>query len=394
MEDNKDRLQRLLNSPNWSYNDRLWLLNYLDNSDNHELHALALEQYGSDLSALENSELKNLLDRKTSEDILSHLHEKVNVRPAKRLSYLNRWSVAATVILAASLGLWYHSSRSVEKTIVRNTPVHGIDVAPGGNKAILTLADGSAIVLDSISDGEITKQGNTLVFKSNDMLAYNNTQNLALNTSIQPAYNTIATPRGGQYKVILPDNTIVWLNAASSLRFPTKFSGKERKVDLTGEAYFEVAKNKAMPFKVNANNTQVEVLGTHFNVMAYSDENSINTTLLEGSVKITKDRDQVFLVPGQQAQVKNDIKVLNVDVQEAIAWKNGLFQFKEANLETILRQIARWYDVEIEFAGKLPDEKFRAEVSRNVNLSQVLKILEVSGVNFTLKEGRKIIVKP
>ncbi|HEY0666859.1 MAG TPA: FecR family protein [Sphingobacteriaceae bacterium] len=395
MEDNKNRLQRLLTSQEWNDEDRLWLLNYLDNSDNNELHTLALEQYGSDLSELENSELQNLLDRKASEEILAHLHEKFNDQPAKKLFRLNRWAVAATVVLAVlSLSLLYYSNQSVETKIARNTPVHSVDIAPGSNKALLTLADGSTIVLDNISDGEITKQGNTSVIKSNDMLAYNNAKSLALNTNIQPTYNTITTPRGGQYKVILPDNTIVWLNAASSLRFPTKFSGKERKVDLTGEAYFEVAKNKAMPFKVSANNTQVEVLGTHFNVMAYTDENSINTTLLEGSVKIVKNNDHVLLVPGQQAQVKNDIKVLDADVQEAIAWKNGLFLFKEAQLETILKQIARWYDVEIEFEGNLPDEKFRAEVSRNVNLSQVLKILELSGVNFTLKEGRKIIVKP
>ncbi|MGV3509199.1 MAG: FecR family protein [Sphingobacteriaceae bacterium] len=392
MEDNKDRLLKLFNSPYWTQEERLWLLNYLDNPDNDELYNLAFDLYTKDLSGLQNSDYDNLISKERSETILANLHDNINVQPAK-VSWINSWAIAATIALAVlSAGLLFLTNDPREN-LEQNTTSHKLDIAPGSDKAILTLADGSRIVLGDSIKGEITKQGNSLVINTNNVVSYN-TKNPGLNSNATPAYNTITTPRGGQYKIILPDNTVVWLNAASSLRFPTAFTGNERKVELTGEAYFEVAKNKAMPFKVNAGNSQIEVLGTHFNVMAYTDEHSTNTTLIEGSVKVIKDNSEALLVPGQQAKVADKINVASADVNEAIAWKNGLFQFKEAELKTILRQISRWYDVEIEYEGKLPKEKFRAEVSREANLSQVLKILEISGVNFTIKEGRKIIVKP
>lgn len=391
MEDNKDRLQRLFNSKNWTSEERLWLLNYLENPDNKELHDLALELYNKDIAQLQTIES---IDKITSDRILANLHAGINTRPVAKLSWFKNWAAAAALItVVLSAGLLFYFNNSKDKHIAQNTPLSELDIAPGSNKATLTLADGSTIILGDNNEGTITKQGNSLVINTNHVLSYN-TKHKVLTSGTHPAYNTITTPRGGQYKVILPDNTVVWLNAASSLRFPTNFTGKDRNVELSGEAYFEVTRNKAMPFKVNAGNTQVEVLGTHFNVMAYTDEQSINTTLLEGSVKVISNAKHALLVPGEQARVNDNIKVTNVDINEAIAWKNGLFQFKEARLETILRQISRWYDVEVEYAGKLPEEKFRAEVSRNANLSQVLKILEISGVNFTIKEGRKIIVRP
>src|SRR5690606_29853914 len=284
------------------------------------------------------------------------------------------------------------SKQASSKEAIEINSAAAINIAPGSNKAALTLADGSTILLDDAAEGKISEQGNTFVYKTNGTLSYN-AQNVNSNLNAKQSFNTLTTPRGGQYKIVLPDSTVVWLNAESSIRFPTKFSAHERNVSLTGEAYFEVATNKSAPFKVNLESMEVEVLGTHFNVMAYSDEKSVNTTLIEGSVKIHKNQQQKLLRPGQQARVSNTIKVSNVDVNEAIAWKNGLFQFKEANIETILRQIGRWYDVKIEYQGEISDEKYRAEISRKANLSQVLKILEISGLKFSLKEGRTITVK-
>jgi len=220
-------------------------------------------------------------------------------------------------------------------------------------------------------------------------------------------YNTITTPRGGQYQVMLSDGSKVWLNAASSLHFPTSFTGQQRIVELTGEAYFEVAhvsavgeKNK-LPFIVkiitaSGARREVEVLGTHFNINAYNDESVVKTTLLEGSVKMTQESGSTLLIPGQQAQLNSngDVNILkDADMDEAIAWKNGMFQFKKVDIKTIMRQIARWYDVDIEYQKNV-DEKFYAEISRNTNVSNVFRILEeTGGVHFVI-EGKKVVVLP
>lgn len=274
-------------------------------------------------------------------------------------------------------------------------------MAPGTNKAILTLADGKQIVLDEAKNGNLADQGNTKVIKLNGQIAYNefamavpNGKNAAV------AYNTVTTPRGGQYQLILADGSRVWLNAESSLRFPTSFQGKERRVELAGEGYFEIAKDATKPFIVKINTTseekdEVEVLGTHFNIMAYNDEGIVKTTLLEGSVKINRNNKIAMLKPGQQAKLQNQsIKVVeDVDTDEAIAWKNGYFQFTSANLQQVMRQIARWYDVDISYEGKIPERKFGGKISRDNNASEVLKVLELSKVKFRI-ENRKIIVTP
>ncbi|HQW45168.1 MAG TPA: FecR domain-containing protein, partial [Chitinophagaceae bacterium] len=274
--------------------------------------------------------------------------------------------------------------------IVKTTPEKN-DVAPGGNKAILTLADGSTIILDNAANGSLTEQGNTKVIKLDDgQLAYN-----TLNEKpTEIVYNTISTPRGGQYQLTLADGTKVWLNAASTLRFPATFSGNERKVELTGEGYFEVAKNAAMPFKVSVNNMTVEVLGTHFNINSYSDEASIKTTLLEGAVKVTNGDAVQMLSPSNQAQLTADGEIRlnrNVDIEDVVAWKNGIFNFSGTAIENIMRQISRWYDLDVSYEGAISKETFSGVVSRNSNLSQVLKIMEQAGVKFKI-EGKKIIV--
>jgi ferric-dicitrate binding protein FerR (iron transport regulator) len=224
------------------------------------------------------------------------------------------------------------------------------------------------------------------------MLSYNTLKN----KSSEVLYNTISTPRGGQYELMLSDGSKVWLNAASSLRFSASFVGKERKVELLGEAYFEVAKNAAMPFKVKVHGMEVEVLGTHFNINSYDNESMIRTTLLEGSVKINKNNSSSLLKPGQQAQMNKagEIKIINnVDVEEAIAWKEGKFQFDKADIHDIMRQLARWYDVDVEYKGTVSSH-FGGTISRDVNLSQVLNMLHLTGeVNFQIQD-KKVLVMP
>ena len=263
-------------------------------------------------------------------------------------------------------------------------------ITAGGNKAVLTLSDGSNIVLDSTHQGTLAKQGSVKVMKLNTAtLAYNSGDE----NNQEVVYNTLSTPSGGQYQLILPDGSKVWLNASSSIHFPTSFKGRERNVTITGEAYFEVAKNAAMPFKINVKGVEVEVLGTHFNVMAYDDESSMNTTLLEGSVKVSKGSLKKLLAPGQQSVINSagEINVVDADVEEVMAWKNGWFQFNAYDIKTVMRQISRWYDVEVVYEGKIPAGHYSGSVNRDNDIAQVLKIMQSAGVRFKI-EGRKLIV--
>ncbi len=319
----------------------------------------------------------------------------VSMVSGKRKRRLNiRYAAAAIIIcmLSASVYFLFKAKPHPQISKTENIQSDKNDVAPGKNKAILTLANGSSIILDSAANGTLTTQGNSKILKLNGMRSYNTLKN----KSSEVLYNTISTPRGGQYQLMLADGSKVWLNAASSLRFPASFAGKERKVELLGEAYFEVAKNAAMPFKVKVNGMEVEVLGTHFNINSYDNESTILTTLLEGSVKINKNNSSGFLKPGQQAQMNKagEIKIINnVDVEEAIAWKEGKFQFDRADIHDIMRQLARWYDVDVEYKGNVSSH-FGGTISRDVNLSQVLNMLHLTGeVKFQI-EDKKVVVMP
>lgn len=272
------------------------------------------------------------------------------------------------------------------------------DVPPGGDRAMLTLADGSQIVLDSVGKGELARQGTTRVIKlDNGQLAYH-----VPSSSSAPSvsYNTISTPRGGQYQVLLPDGSKVWLNAASSLRFPTSFTGKERRVELSGEAYFQVTKNSVAPFKVvvvSPKPMQIEVLGTEFDVEAYSDEDGRKATLIDGAVRVSAGEQETILKPGQQAKVMNSTSSLNVipdaNTEEAVAWKNGLFQFQDASIQSIMRQVGRWYDVDIVYKGKV-EQQFIGKIPRQAQVSTVLKILESTGWVHFMIDGKTITVAP
>lgn len=300
-----------------------------------------------------------------------------------------RYAAAVLLIIAASQGgqLW---KLFKNKPVAQSEAVH--DIMPGGDKAILTLDDGSAIVLDSMGNKQIARQGGTTVVKTEGgKLTYN-----AASNSNEVFYNKISIPRGGQFQITLPDGTKVWLNALSSLRFPTVFNGNNRTVELTGEAYFEVQQHVAKPFIVKVAGMQIDVLGTSFNIMAYPDEKQIQTTLIAGAVKVSAQGQVKFLQPGQQSQLEKDGR-LNVlpttDIESVIAWKNGYFKFNQADLQTVMRQLSRWYDVDVNFDGPIPDFRFVGELKRKASLSTNLKILGYSQVNFKM-EGNTITVTP
>jgi transmembrane sensor len=347
----------------------------------------------------------------TNEEITSEVREALEARLPAILGgtrepaiipriplYKKRWIAwaAAVIILFGTSLFVLLSKKSIEPPVVINSPggPASTDIAPGKEGAILTLEDGTRLVLDSLGNGQVAMQNGTKVVLHNGQLVYN-TEGAA---SKEIAYNTISTPRGRQFQLVLPDQTKVWLNAASSLRYPTIFTGKEREVEITGEAYFEVAKNAAMPFRVKlGNNAGIEVLGTHFNVNSYQDEASMNTTLLEGSVKIYHGTDQQVIKPGEQAQVfqtNSPIKVVSdVNVDKQVAWKNGVFDFEDATLEEVMRQLERWYDIDVVYEKGVPPLEFVGKMGRDLSLSNVLKGLEFSKVHCRL-EGRKLVVLP
>jgi len=329
--------------------------------------------------------------------------------------WYSRWYfrvAAAAIFIIAAVGSWYFllNGTGTPKKIVTARQAQNNDVLPGTNKAVLTLANGDTVVLDNADNGVIVRQGNTEVSKKGAQLVYNKRQ--TTNEDKAHAYHMLTTPRGGQYSLILPDGSLVWLNAASSIRYPVTFADSIREVEITGEAYFEVAlwlrAGKKIPFHVNITSpdgvqkSRIEVLGTHFNINSYDEEASINTTLLEGKVKVilpgddTSDKKSIVLSPGQQARINShgEINIVNnVNIEEAIAWKNGLFLMTSADIPVVLRQLARWYDVEIVYNGRTAGGTITGDIPMQMKLSEVLKVLELSGVKFKI-EGKKIIVGP
>ncbi|WP_295767181.1 FecR family protein [uncultured Mucilaginibacter sp.] len=360
-----------------------------------------LEHYKDEFELKELPWLPEMGDRdEVRTELLNTLRSRITPDDISPRKFPFRWVIAASLLVFLSVGLVVLFNKEQKQVTVadhfaQKTAVKTA-ITPGSNKAILILANGNMVDLDGSDKGLVSKQGAAEVRKlSKGKLVYN-AEPKAKNGS-QVAYNTIATPRGGQYQLTLADGTMVWLNAASSLKFPTTFSGKERLVELTGEAYFEVAKNKSMPFKVVANGVNVNVLGTHFNVMAYQDESVVKTTLLEGSVRLEKDEITAMLIPGEQGLIKqggNAFKVREVKVDDIVAWKNGLFSFENENIRTIMRQVSRWYDVDIDYEGQLSKQNFGGSVSRFKDISYLLKTLELTGTVHFKVNGRRITVMP
>jgi hypothetical protein len=313
------------------------------------------------------------------------------IRKKKRSVWKPVLAAASVIIVVSTVAVLF---RQVAKPAKSNAIAQKNDIRPGSNKAVLTLANGQKITLTDSVNGPIAVQANVKIAKTaKGQIAYELPKG-ATDDDLAVGYNTIEAPTGGQWQVILPDHSKVWLNAKSSLTYPTYFSGNERKVQLKGEAYFEIAHNAKMPFKVSSRGQTVEVLGTHFDIMAYDDDDIMKTTLLEGSVKISNNGYSRILVPGEQAQVSDaGTKVTDdIDLEDVMAWKNGYFKFNDS-LENVMRKISRWYNIEVTYANNVdPSLRFGGKISRYKNLSSALKIMELTGnVHFKV-QGRRVTV--
>ncbi|MBV4358918.1 FecR family protein [Pinibacter aurantiacus] len=335
--------------------------------------------------------MRELLESQMKERILQQIHHEDVMPDVHPVRTLRRWSwvAAASVILALGIGafIWTNNRKDTGTTSIAQAKA---EIVPGNNGAILTLANGSQVLLDSIKSGVVALQGGITAKVHNGALVYEGNGN-------EVVYNVVRTPKGREYQITLPDGTQVWLNAGSSIRYPTSFTGDVRRVEITGEAYFEVARNKDMPFKINIEGKgEVEVLGTHFNINAYADEPQMNTTLLEGSIRFTdlQHNKSAVIVPGEQVQL-NDGKLnvkKNVDLESVMGWKNGTFNFSSQDIITIMRQISRWYDVEVEYKGAISHETFTGIVSRYSDVSEVLSLMETEDIKFKI-ENKKIVVQ-
>jgi transmembrane sensor len=390
-----ERIERLFETEDWSDGDKIWVLQYLQTTDHAELRSLMEEKF--------ESESSTPLSAADKMRLLSSIHQQLDAGKARsNVLYLKKThilSIAASIIFILGLAItWSLIGNDKQK----NDPVTASatqqlqnDRAPGRDNAILTLADGSVIVLEDAANGTLAQQGAANVVKVNGTISYDPTA-----VSDEVLYNTISTAKGNQYQLILADGSKVWLNASSSLRFPTAFDGNERRVEITGEAYFEVARNAAKPFIVSYSSAgndkgEVQVLGTHFNINSYADETEVKTTLVEGKVNVKHGGASVLLLPAQEAvfnKTGKQFKVNPADVEEAIAWKTGMFEFRDADLPAIMRQISRWYDVEIQYIGHVSSKQYNGAIRRQATLIQVLEILKQAGVSFTLN-GKQLTVR-
>jgi transmembrane sensor len=362
-----------------------------------------LEKAGAtELSAAEEIALRQAMYK----NITAGLEDRdAPVVPLRRKNY----GLAAAAVLLIAIGAgsyyWLFKDQAAQPSANLTGKTKSHDLPPGKDAATLTLADGRTIILDS-ANGTISQQGGATVINLNGKVSYAKAGDK--NEQAPVVYNTITTARGNQYQLILADGSKVWLNSASSLRFPTSFTGNKREVELDGEGYFEVAKNAAKPFHVKTNNQDIEVLGTHFNVNAYKDEETIKTTLLEGRVKVGSGQrsagkeQSVILKPGEQAiaaasPLTTDHSPFTIDhspdLDQVMAWKNGWFEFDNKDIKTIMRQISRWYDVDVRYEVKTNNETYGGRISRNLNLSNILKMLETNSVHYRLENKTLVVVK-
>lgn len=347
------------------------------------------EALDTDWEQLKSEELIRMENRRSDQILNSILIQPQQRQKAKPFSW-PRIAAAASVFITLSAGIYFYQHRQTKEATDQYAKN---DVKPGSNGAILTLANGKRIVLEQTKVGQITKQNGSSLSKAADSLLLYKTGTASRANVI--SYNTLETSKGKQYTVVLPDGTKVMLNAASKLSYPTTFTGKERIVELSGEAWFKVAHNEKQPFKIKTKDQIVEDIGTEININAYTDEPQIKTTLVEGSIRVRLNPAAVgtVLKPRQQSIVQNNVLSVNsADVEQELAWKNGYFDFESENIQPIMRRIARWYDVEVSYTGNSPTDKFWGTVSRFSNVSQVLRKLELTNkVHFKI-EGRRIMV--
>lgn len=353
--------------------------------DQHMDHELATRIYELQPDAAIHQDIKAYL----SQQIESMPHGRARIISIKKWG----WAAAAVTILAVGYLFYTQADRTQEQApTVATTDTLPAGIKPGGNRAMLILGNGQQIALDEAANGRLATDGGVDINKTGSGEIVYQTEKSSQKLAATE-YNTISTPKSGQYALTLDDGTKVWLNAVSSMTFPTAFNGQQRIVRLTGEAFFEVAKDKTRPFIVEVNNTKVEVLGTAFNINSYADENSIKTTLVEGKVAVSKGSQTSLLAPGQQAVVTETIDVLKqVDVEQVVAWKNGLFNFDNANIPELMRQLERWYDISVKFEGTYPSVKFKGKMYRNENLSTVLRFLAEYGVRSRI-EGKTLFLQ-
>ncbi len=354
--------------------------------DNAALEALLQKVYNQSFTEAP------VISADASRRILERLVTAVQLdKPETRVRRMPSWwryAAAVLIIAVAATAVWLVNTNKKETHPFAGNVSPSGEILSGSSRAILQMPNGEEILLDS-AKGNIVQKGNFHVNNSGGKLDYEG-------NAAKVEYHTLTTPRGGQYRLQLPDGTAVWLNAASSITYPTAFTDHYRNVKVVGEVYFEVAQHQEQPFMVDVDGkAKVAVLGTSFNVNAYTDEQSIRTTLLEGSIIMFHDQQTVMLKPGQQAQIKNELRmnIVNADVESVMAWKNGLFRFDRAPLSEVLRQMSRWYDVGIVYEHGVPDIVFSGEIKRDLNLSQALVVLAKMGVRYRI-EGKKIIVMP
>jgi transmembrane sensor len=374
-----------------------WLAQQAGDEEVHQLMDKAWHQFKSGRQVFTEQQSGKMLQHILQSDPADE-----KVIPLKKKKWFIRFAAAAAFLLLLSAALGWLFTRyeppppQQAKKIISPSPA---DIGPAKDKAILTLANGEQIILDDAANGSITSQSGVTVIKLNGQLSYNTPAN---GNSNEIVYNTITTAKGKQYRLILEDGSSVWLNATSSLRFPVSFPGNERRVQLNGEGYFEIAKDSKRPFHVMLRTTNgidkgtVTVLGTSFNINSYDNESSTKATLLEGSVGVSNTAGKpVVLKPGQQADLSgSQIRVIpDANTDQVLAWKNNLFNFDNERIEDIMRQLARWYDIDVQYEGPLPDKHYFGSIRRQVKLAEVLDMLEIAGdISFTL-EGKNLLIK-
>ena len=397
-------LLQKLNSGTLTQDERIELASFFNKKQNKESASAALEelisQHGKSQAFDEkryNPLIAGILkaDTVVDTDEEETETEEIGISNPKAGGKKGWWMLLAAIVILVATGAYFYYFRpdlagintSTSKTLVN-------DVPPGGDKAVLTISDGSTIALDSIPNGFVAQEGNAKITKSaNGNLQYQTSSEM----NDANLFNTVTTPRGGQYLVILADGSRIKLNSSSSITYPVAFTGPERSVTVTGEAYFEVTANSKIPFKVRVYDMEVEVQGTQFNINAYLDEPAMKTTLLNGTLKLSKNSKTHMLQPSQQGIFDNQGNFLlekNVDANQLSAWRNGKFQFNNSNLQTIMRQLGRWYDVDIVYERGFPqDLPVFGEIRRDVPLSEVVKLLDKSEVHCKI-QGKKLIVLP
>lgn len=383
----REKVAALLEKKNWTTEEREWLLSYLEHTDHTALKALMQAAFiSAEQEPLQDSAHKLLARLRTTIDA-----EPVIIKRGYFRRNAGRLSVAACFLLFISVACFAWLSNIATEMPVDSgqAKIQSTDIRPGKNNAVLTLADGSTIMLDSTANGTLAKQSGISITKKDGTLLYSGKANGEV------IYNSIATAKGNQYQLTLSDGSKVWLNAVSSLRFPAAFAASERRVEVAGEAYFEITKNAAKPFIVvwktrSGTAGEIRVLGTHFNINAYADEDEVKTTLAEGKVIMVYGNQSVPLQPGHEAVLSEKDHKLTTqpgNVEQAVAWKEGSFEFHDTPLDNIMRQLNRWYDIEVVVADEIKRKTFNGSIRREATLAQALQILELAGIHWSI-EGK------